>query len=53
MGCWEFVYIQTLQQHHLLIDEQRINDSNPLYCLANTSHHTKQYHNSSVDTGQA
>ena len=32
MNCWESLYIQTLQQQqHLLIDEQRTNDSNPLY----------------------
>ena len=50
MNCWESLYIQTLQQQHLLLDEQKINESNPLYSLANTSHHNTQFHNNSVDT---
>ena len=36
-----------------LSDEQRTNDSNPLYTLTSTSHHTTQFHNSSVDTRHA
>ena len=36
-----------------LSDEQRNNDSNPLYSMANTSNHTTQFHNSSVDTRHA
>ena len=43
MNFWESLYIQILQQH-LLIDEQRTNDSNLLYSLANTSHHNTRYH---------
>ena len=49
MNCWEILYIQQLQQQ-LLIEEQRSNDINPLYFLANTSHHTSQTHHTSVDT---
>ena len=37
LNCWESLYIQTLQQQHLLMDDDR--DSKPLYSLANTSHH--------------
>ena len=51
--CWESLCIQTLQQQHLLINEQRTNISNPLYSLASMSYHTRQFHNSSVNTRQA
>ena len=50
MNCWETLYIRQLQQQQLLIEEQRTNDINPLYSLANTSHHTNQTHHCSVDT---
>ena len=50
MNIWESLYIQIIQQQHLLIEQQRTNESNPLYSLANTSHHTKQFYSSSVDT---
>ena len=40
MNCWESLHIQLLQQQRLLIDEQRVNDLNPLYSLAITMHHT-------------
>ena len=50
VNCWETLYIQQLQQQQLLIEEQRPNDINLLYSLANTSHHTNQTHHSSVDT---
>ena len=53
MKCWETLYIQQLQQQQLLIEEQRSNDINPLYSLANTSHRTNQTHHSSVDTWHA
>ena len=53
MNCWESLHTQILQQQHLLIDEQRTNNFNPLYSLANTTHHTTQFHNRPVDTGQA
>ena len=53
MNCWESLRIQILQQQHLLIDEERTSDFNPLYSLANTTHHTTQFHNRAVDTGQA
>jgi len=34
MNCWESFYMQVLQQD-LLIDEQKVIESNPLYSLAN------------------
>jgi hypothetical protein len=40
MNCWESLHIQLLQQQQLLIDEQRVNDLNPLYSLVITAHHT-------------
>ena len=36
-----------------MIDGQKTNDINPLYSLANTTQHTTQFHNRSVDTGEA
>jgi hypothetical protein len=35
MNCWESFYIQTLQQHGLLIEEQKIYEPNPLHALGN------------------
>ena len=52
MNCWESLHMQ-IRQQHLLIDEQRTNDFNSLYSLANVTHHTTQFHNRSVDTGQS
>jgi hypothetical protein len=54
MNYCEALYIQIFHQHNLLITEQQVNDSNPLYELANTtrilprspqpvSRHTAQY----------
>jgi hypothetical protein len=34
MNCWEALYIQTHHQQKLLISEQLINDTNPLFELA-------------------
>ena len=45
MNSWESLHIQILEQ------QQRTNDFNPLYSLANTTHHTTQFHNRAVDTG--
>ena len=33
MDCWEALYIQALHQHKLLITEQQVNDTNPLFEL--------------------
>jgi len=37
MTCWEALYIQIFHQLNWLITEQQVNDSNPLYELANTT----------------
>jgi hypothetical protein len=48
MNCWESFYIQTLQQHELLIEEQKIYEPNPLYALGDI---TKQIDTHSVSAG--
>ena len=40
MNCWESLHIQLLQQQQLLVDEQGVNNLNPLYSLAITARHT-------------
>jgi len=35
MNCWEALYIQVFHQHKVLITGQQVNDTNPLYKLAN------------------
>jgi len=40
MNCCELFYVQVLQQQNLLIYEQKTNEPNPLYGLANK---TKQH----------
>ena len=54
MNCWESFYMQVLQQN-LLMDEQKTNEPNPLYTLANITQHVTQLdkHSDSVRTGQA
>jgi hypothetical protein len=43
MNYWESFYMQVLQQQNLLIDEQKTNEPNPLYALANiTKQHVTQ-----------
>src|SRR5215469_12588855 len=37
MNCWETFYMQLLHKHNTLIDEQQVNDINPLYAIADTS----------------
>jgi hypothetical protein len=34
MGCWEALYIQALHQKQVLITEQQVNGTNPLFELA-------------------
>ena len=34
INCWDSFYMQVLQQD-LLIDQQKVNEPNPLYSLAN------------------
>ena len=36
MNCWETLYMQVFHQNNILITEQQIGGSNPLYELANT-----------------
>jgi len=38
MNCWETLYMQAFHQQNILIAEQQVNDINPLYELAYTSH---------------
>ena len=35
MNCWEALYIQIFHRHKVLITEQQVNDTNPLYEPAN------------------
>jgi len=35
MNCWEALYMQAFHQHGILIAEQQVGDSNPLYELTN------------------
>jgi hypothetical protein len=37
MNCWETCYMQLLHQHGTLINEQHLNDINPLYEIADKS----------------
>jgi hypothetical protein len=37
MNCWETLDMQAFHQHNILIEEQQVNDINPLYKLAYTS----------------
>jgi len=37
MNCWETFYMQIFHQHKVLITEQQVNGTNPLYELANTT----------------
>jgi len=38
MNCWEALYMQAFHQRHILIEEQKVIDINPLYELDHTSH---------------
>ena len=49
MNYCKTLHIQQLQQQ-LLIEEQKTNDINPLYSMANMSHHNNRTHHSSVNT---
>jgi len=37
MNCWESNYIQIFKQLNTLIHDQKVNDLNPLYTLANVT----------------
>jgi len=37
MNCWEALYMQAFHQHGILIVEQQVSDSNPLYELINAT----------------
>jgi hypothetical protein len=34
MDCWEALYMQVLRQKKVLIDEQQVSDTNPLFELS-------------------
>ena len=53
MNCWDSFYMQVLQQRNSLIEEQKTNEPNPLYALANTTQDVTQLYKDSVLTGQA
>ena len=38
MDCWEALYIQVLHHKQVLVDEQQIGDSNPLFQMANITY---------------
>ena len=38
MDCWEALYVQAFRQQKGLIDEQQVNDRNPLFELAKLSY---------------
>jgi hypothetical protein len=38
MNCWGAVHMQAFHQCNILIEEQQVNDINPLYELADMSH---------------
>ena len=40
MDCWEALYMQTLHQKKVLINEQQIGGTNPLFEIARTLHST-------------
>ena len=48
MNCWESLFIQIHQQHEILIEEQKANDFNPIYALANV---TGLYRDRKTETG--
>ena len=39
-NCWEALYMQTFHQKKVLINEQQIGDTNPLFEIARTLHST-------------
>jgi hypothetical protein len=47
MNCWEELYIQTFHQQKVLITEQQVSDTNPLFELANITF-SHQYRNQSI-----
>jgi hypothetical protein len=47
MDCWETLYIQALHQSKVLITEQQVNNTNPLFELAIITH-TDSKHNLST-----
>jgi hypothetical protein len=55
MNSWESFYMQVLQQHNLLIDDQKTIERKLLYALANVTKHVTQIdtHSDSVHTGPA
>jgi CTP:phosphocholine cytidylyltransferase-like protein len=38
MNFWDALYMQAYHQHNILIEKQQVDDINPLYDLAYTSH---------------
>jgi len=37
VNCWEVLYMQAFHKRNIFIEEQQVNDINPLYGLAQTS----------------
>jgi hypothetical protein len=42
MNCWEALFVQAFHQKKVLITEQQVNDTNPLFELANITHTYEQ-----------
>jgi len=52
MNCWEALYMQEFHQHGILIAEQQVSDSNPLYELINATKHRTHIRNRALFTTQ-
>jgi len=42
MDCWEALYMQTFHQKRVLVNEQQMGDTNPLFEIAKTLHYSKR-----------
>jgi hypothetical protein len=41
MDCWEALYMQVFRQQKVLIDEQQVNNMNPLFELAKIPYNSR------------
>jgi hypothetical protein len=48
MDCWEALYMQALHQRKVLITEQQVNNTNPLFELAIITHTPDSNHSQST-----
>jgi len=47
LNCWESLYMQVFHQHNVLITEQQVSDTNPLYELTRTAKSSHVIHRQS------